>query len=122
MVLSINGIDMLPYIARQGLKWSRNDIDGPNAGRSSMDGSMIRDRVSVKARLDITCRPLTSSEKKIVFQAIYPEFVTVTYTDPISDETVTKMMYSNNISASFLMRKSDGTEWWSGITFPLIER
>jgi hypothetical protein len=36
--------------------------------------------------------------------------------------TVTKTMYSNNNPASFLMRKPDGTEWWSGISFPLIER
>lgn len=122
MVLAIDGIDMTPYIAKQGLKWSRSDIDGPNAGRSSISGSMIRDRIAVKVRLDVTCRPLTSSEKKVVLQAIYPEFVTVTYTDPTSDTSVTKTMYSNNISASFLMRKPDGTEWWSGITFPLIER
>ena len=38
------------------------------------------------------------------------------------EEDVTKTMYSNNNPASYLMRKPDGTEYWEGITFPLIEQ
>lgn len=83
---------------------------------------MIRDRVAIKIRLDITCRPMTAAETKIVLQAIEPEFVTVTYDDPMSGEVVSRTMYSNNIPATYLLYRPDGTEWWSGITFPLIER
>lgn len=82
---------------------------------------MQRGRVGTKIRLDITCRPLNAAEIRAVLNAIYPEYVTVVYNDPMSG-TATKIMYSNNNPASFLMRKSDGTEWWSGVTFPLIER
>ena len=32
MVFKINGTDITPYIAAGGLKWQRQDIDGPNAG------------------------------------------------------------------------------------------
>lgn len=121
MVLKINGVDMTPYISKQGIKWTRNDVDGQNAGRSLDNALLIRDRVATKIRLDVTCRPMKSNEIKIVMQAVYPEYVTVTYTDPMEGSEVTKQMYSNNIPASYLMKK--GTEdWWSGVTFPLIER
>ena len=122
MVFKINGIDITPYIAKQGVKWTRNDVDGPNTGRSIENAYLVRDRLATKIRLDITCRPLKASETKVLLQAIYPEYVTVTYTDPMAGGEVTKEMYSNNVPASFLLQRPDGTEWWNGITFPLIER
>ena len=111
---------MLPYTAYQGLKWQRSDIEASDAGRT-MDGVMHRGRVATKIRLDVTCRPLTSAEASIVLNAILPEWVTVTYTDPMSGQ-VTKTMYSNNNPASFMLKKPDGREYWNGITFPLIEQ
>lgn len=119
MILTIDGTNIVPYIAYQGVKWQRNDIDGENAGRT-LDGVMRRSRVGTKIRLDITCRPLTSEEAQVVLTSIMPEYVTVKYTDPQAG-VVTKQMYSNNNPASYLMKKKDGREYWSGITFPLIE-
>lgn len=121
MTLTINGVDITPYIALGGVKWSRNDVEAPKAGRT-LDGVMHRGRVATKIRLDITCRPMTNTEAATVLTAIMPEYVTVVYTDPQLGTTTTKTMYSNNNPASFLMRRTDGTEWWSGITFPLVER
>lgn len=120
MILEINGVDVLPYVAHQGLKWQRNDLDGPNAGRT-MDGVMHRARVASKIRLDIKCRPLRSEEAAVVLNAILPEYVHVRYLDPMSG-LVTKSMYSNNNPASHMLIQPDGVEWWDGITFPLIER
>lgn len=120
MILTIDGFDMTPYIAAGGVKWQRSDIEAPNAGRT-LDGLMQRGRICTKIRLDITCRPMTATEIRQVLNAIYPEYVSVTYEDPMSGTTM-KTMYSNNNPASFLIQKSDGTEWWSGVTFPLIER
>ena len=120
MTLTVNGVDMIPFVAYQGLKWSRNDVEAPDAGRT-LDGEMHRGRVATKIRLDVTCRPLTTWEAGTVLNAIQPEFVSVTYDDPLLG-TVTKSMYSNNVPASFATRHKDGTEWWGGITFPLIEK
>ena len=121
MVLTVNGVDMIPYIFRQGVKWQRSDIDAANSGRT-MDGVMHRGRVCTKVRLDVTCRPLTLSEASIVLRTVLPEYVTVTYTDPMEGTEVTKVMYSNNNPASFCVRQKDGTEYWDGISFPLIEQ
>lgn len=120
MMLKINGVDFMPFIAKQGVKWQRNDIDAPNSGRT-MDGMMQRGRVATKIRLDITCRPLRAEEARLVLNTILPEYVSVDYYDPMSGERYGVTMYSNNNPASFLIEKPED-DWWSGITFPLIER
>jgi hypothetical protein len=117
MILKINGLDILPYIEQKGIKWTRNDLDGSNAGRT-MDGIMHRERVSSKIRLDITCLPLKSEDASLVLNAIYPEYVEVEYTDPMYGH-VYKTMYSNNNPATYIDTKTD---LWEGIVFPLIER
>ena len=119
MVLVVDGVDILPYVAHQGIKWQRNDLDSPEAGRT-LDGVMHRGRVASKARLDIVCRPLRSDEASIVLNSIYPEYITVKYTDPM-EGLVVKTMYSNNTPATHMLLQSDGTEWWHDISFPLIE-
>ena len=120
MVLKIDNVDMLPYIAHQGIKWQRNDLDSSDAGRT-LDGVMHRGRVATKIRLDITCRPLRSEEAKVVLNAILPEYVQVEYTDPMYGLSV-KTMYSNNNPATHMLLQPDGVEWWHDITFPLIEQ
>lgn len=121
MILEIDGVNIVPYIAHGGFKWQRTDVDGEGAGRD-LNGDLRRNRVGTKRRLDITCRLLKGREASIVLSAIMPEWVTVRYYDPQVGAVVTKTMYSNNNPASYMMKKPDGTEWWSGITFPLIER
>lgn len=120
MMLKINGVDFMPFIAKQGVKWQRNDIDASNSGRT-MDGQMQRGRVATKIRMDITCRPLTAEEARLVLTTILPEYVSVDYYDPMSGYRSGISMYSNNNPASFLIEKPDD-DWWGGITFPLIER
>ena len=126
MTLTINGVDFIntpfgkSYVAYGGFKWQRYDIDSPDTGRS-MDGLMHRGRVTTKIRLDITCRPLTSEELSIVLNTILPEYVTVTYDDPMLGRT-TKTMYANNNPAVYQLNKGNGIVYWSGVTFPLVER
>ena len=112
-------VDITEYIAFGGLKWSRNDVDSPDTGRT-LDGIMHRGRVSTKIRLDITCHPLKANELAIVLNLILPEYIYVRYDDPMYGNVV-KHMYSNNNPASYCILKPDGTEYWSDITFPLIE-
>lgn len=69
MVLKIDGTDIVPYIAYGGVKWQRSDVDGEGAGRM-LDGTLERNRMATKIRLDVTCRPLKSAEASIVLSAI----------------------------------------------------
>lgn len=120
MQIMIDGTDITDFIAFRGLKWSRNDVDGPNAGRN-MSGSMIRDRVGTKMRLDVTCRPLRNSEHQLLMNLLMPEFVSVYYDDPVRG-TGTCIMYANNHSSEYCMRKANGEEWWHNVSFPLVEK
>lgn len=117
MVLKINGVNILPFVAEKGIKWQRNDIDGPNAGRT-MDGEMHRERITSKVRLDITCLPLYSSDAQTVLNAIAAEYVEVEYMDPMYGYVI-KTMYSNNTPATYINTR---TNMWEGIAFPLIEK
>lgn len=123
-IASLNGndwVNIVPFIAYGGFKWQRADVDGPDSGRD-LTGDLMRDRITTKVRLDITCRLLKSHEAQIVLSSIMPEWVSVRYYDPQEGTVVEKTMYSNNNPASYQIKKPDGTEWWSGITFPLIEK
>ena len=117
---TVNGVSLLNYLAEDGIKWTRFDVEAPDTGRT-LDGVMHRGRVATKVRLDVTCRPLTSAEASIVLRAILPEYVTVRYIDP-QDGSVTRTMYSNNIPTICATVNPDGTALWKDLSFPLIER
>ena len=103
------------------MKWSLNAIDAANSGRDTLDGLMHRALVTYKVRLDITCRPLTSTEASTILTLIKPEWIWVKYLDVQTNTLLTKKMYSNNLPATYLMLKGT-TEYWTGIAFPLIEQ
>ena len=118
--IEINGTDITDLIAEKGIKWTRNDLDGPNAGRT-LSGLMIRDRVAIKIKLEITCKELSGDELRMIMNLTLPEFVSVTYDDPIYGR-VTKTMYSNNNAATLSRIDTAGKRVWNSITFPLIEQ
>ena len=121
MYFRINGVDILPYIAEDGIKWQRNDVDGPNAGRA-MNALMYRGRVAIKERIDVTLRSLKTSEVNMILNLILPEYITLEWNfDPLYG-TVSKTMYSNNVPATCATIYPDGTALWEDISFPLIER
>lgn len=123
VLLRINGKDYTGYLkAYGGYTIKRNDVDGENSGRLAMDPTMLRDRKAVKMEVGAECRPLTGAEAREILNDIYPEFVTVDYYDPRVGLVENVPMYSNNVPAKFLFKKPDGTMWWDGIKFPLIER
>ena len=119
MTFQISGTDITPYIAYGGLKWQRADVDGPNAGRD-IDGNLIRDRKAVKIRWDVTCVPLTAEQMATILSLIQPEWVMVTYTDPVTGNNVTSQMYANNFGMNYQMITRQGVEYYAGLTFPLI--
>lgn len=120
MTLTINGTPFARYVAADGFKWTRNDLDSDDAGRT-LDGVMHRGRIAIKAKLDISCIPLTSAQLKTVLSAIEPETVSVTYTDPQRGSERTAQFYATSVPASFLMRDRGGVERWGGVSFSLVE-
>ncbi|MCR5136103.1 MAG: hypothetical protein K6C12_03260 [Oscillospiraceae bacterium] len=116
----IDGVDITNYIAAEGVEWSRNDIDGSNAGRN-LAGTEIRDRIATKIRLNVTCRPLSYEEQRNLMQLLYPEFVSVSYTDPLFGR-VSKVMYCNKNESSIFRRTGRSSEKWKPKAFALVEK
>lgn len=111
-------VDITPYIAFQGWKPSRNDVDGPNAGRN-LSGTMIRDFITTKRRIDVTCTPMPEDALANLLEVLDGEGFYATY-DDVQYGQVTKHMYSNNYSWTYCQRMAQG-EWYMGLTFPMVE-
>ena len=116
----INGFEITDFIAFGGWQRDRNDVDGSEAGRT-LDARMHRARVATKMRYNVTCRPLLVEELSSLERLIMPEYVTVKVIGDPFYGTWEKTCYVNNTSATYLIRKRNGAQWWSGITFPIIE-
>ena len=112
-------VDITPYIAWQGLTFSRNDVDSPNAGRD-MSGTMHRGRVGIKEKMNVKTVPLKNDECNMIYQLLYPETIYVRVNPhPETNGSKTMYMYSNNVSTSFVGNVG-GVETKS-MSFPLIE-
>ena len=118
----VNGVDILPYTKESGIKWQRNDVESPNAGRT-MDGAMHRGRVAIKFRADFDIRDLHTEDAMMILNLILAEFVEVeTIVHPLYGYVVTSF-YSNNVPATCVnIDKETGDAIWTGISFPLIEQ
>ena len=122
MIFTINGVDIVPYLAENGLKWSWNGIGSPDAGRD-MTGTMHRGLVTTKARCDVSCFWMNKTAARVVHQAIMPEYVTVvTDTIPWENGTITMTMYSNNVEQTLESEYTDGVQMYKDLQFPLIQR
>ena len=123
-----NFVELTPYIAYQGVKWSLNGVEAASTGRTQ-DSILHLDRVGAKVRLDISCRPLSADDMKTVLQAIIDRahiktkvWLRVKYFDPWYGGIHEAKMYTNNISAQFLKMNADGTSYWQGLQFPFVEQ
>lgn len=118
----INGVDILPYTKESGIKWQRDDVESPKAGRT-MDAVMHRGRVAIKFRADFELRDIHTEDAMKILNLILPEFVDVeTNVHPLYGNVVTSF-YSNNVPATCMtIDKETGDAIWTEISFPLIEQ
>lgn len=117
---SYSWFDITPWIAWQGLTFSRNDVDAPNAGRD-MSGYMHRGRVAVKEKMNINTIPLTRAQSSKLQTLLYPETIMVRVNPyPRTNYLQTLNMYSNNVKVSYMIHKENGEDLET-LSFPLIE-
>lgn len=115
-----NWIDITPYIGWQGLTFSRNDVDAPDAGRD-MSGLMHRGRVAVKEKINITTVTMTKAQSAALQTLLYPESIQVRVNPyPRTNASHTMTMYTNNVKTTHVMTTQGGDELQS-LSFPLIE-
>lgn len=112
-------IDFVPYIAYQSFEGSRNDVDGPNAGRVIQNALMERDRLATKYKFTFTTVPLYNEKAVELEGYLMPEFFRVR-TDYYSPNSVREYeCYSNNITKTYVIY--DGQDRVK-FTAPIVER
>ena len=65
-------VDILWAIKYEGMDGSRNDVDGPNAGRVIQNAMMDRDRLATKYKWNFTTIPLTLAQAASIEALLMP--------------------------------------------------
>ena len=113
-------IDITPYIAFQGLTFSVNSIDAPDAGRD-MSGLMHRGMIAIKEKMNIQTVQLTRAQSAWLQSLLYPETIQVRVTPyPRTNGPYIMSMYSNNVKTTYVIHRKNGEDLQS-LSFPLIE-
>lgn len=116
-VLVINGHDYSRYVARKGLGWSRNDLDGENTTRTK-DGTLRRDKITTKRKVGYT---VIATEQSLLAQLdtdLSGDTFTATYLDLHGVQTREFYCTSFSATASDVI---DGSAMWDGAQFNMIE-
>lgn len=112
--------DITDLIKFQGVNWSSNSVDAPNAGRS-LDAMMNRKLIGFKDKFECQCVPLTTNQLDALTTLLEHEWFKVKVTTTTG--TVTRDMYPGaTIKAAYCIHYADGTEMWDGYSFSLIEK
>ena len=118
--LRLNGTDIVDYI--EEIKWSDNDLDGPEAGRT-LDTVMHRYKLGSKHRADIKLVPL-ESEKIVPIMSILKNQYFTCETDMIPDSYggISRTMYNSTRSGNISIVTTDGKIKHKDVSFNIIER
>lgn len=112
--------DITPWIAWQGLTFSRNDVEAPDAGRT-MDGTMHRGRVASKEKMEVKTVQLTRAQSSRLQTLLFPESIQVRVTPyPRTNSAHIMKMYSNNVKTTYVIHRQNGEDLQS-LSFPLVE-
>lgn len=112
--------DITPYIAWQGLTFSLNSIDAPDAGRD-MTGLMHRGMVAIKEKMNIQTIQLAKAQVASLFVfLVRPSFYVRVTPYPRTNAAQTFTMYTNNVKTTYVIHRSSGEDLQT-LSFPLIE-
>lgn len=103
-----------------GFKWKKQDISDKAAGRTD-DTIMHKNRIGIKRALSLSWSCLTKKEIHEVVVAFNPEYVHVTYWDPLTGGDVTKEFYTGDMQAD-VKWWAKGRERYSSLSFDIVER
>jgi hypothetical protein len=109
--------DYSSTVKRSGFGWSRNDLDGDNAGRT-LDGIMHRAKIGAKRKISFELMP----DRQAVYQALDDDLSQETFSAQYADlhGIQTRTFYCSSFTATLDEDIGDAPEW-SGGSFSVIE-
>lgn len=118
-MIKINGVDLAA--TPSSFQVTVLDLDDGEASVRTADGTMNRDRITVKRKIDMTWGPTNRVDTAAILQAIQNEFFECTYPDPMTGQWETKTFYVGDRVAPFAVMR--GSEiYWTGLKLTLTER
>jgi hypothetical protein len=111
---NINGVAVA---APKDFKVSIMDLDSEDAKRNA-NGTLMRDRVAVKRKIECSWGPLSNSEIKDILVAVSNTSVSVNFPDPLVGGQNTLNMYVGDRVAAAL---DFNIGKWLGLSFSLTE-
>lgn len=102
------------------LKWKKSDVSGNDAGRTD-DTIMHKNRIGKKRTLSLGWVNLTKQEIHEILVAFDPEYIHVTYWDPLEGDDTTKEFYTGDMEAD-VKWWAKGRERYSSLSFDIVER
>lgn len=113
--MKINGVDIA---TPKTFEVAVSDLDGES--NRNANGELIRDRITVKRKINIEWGPLTQAEIQTLLNAVSSVFFTVTFPDPQLG-VVTKTMYVGDRTAPAYQYKNNEV-LWEGLSMNFIEK
>lgn len=115
-LIQING----KYIPNpSSLQWGIQSVSASNAGRD-MNGDMHVNLVTQKRKLELAWKAVDFATASEILKAVNHATFNVTYLDALTNNTETKEFYVGDRSAP-VYSYAVGHQWYSNITFNLIE-
>lgn len=120
-IFEVNGHDYTEYLAEDGLKPSRNDLDADGSGRNLLDGLMYRSRIATKLKWTVTFNRLDAAVLSQIESDLNAEFVKIKLLEALSNRYVTRSYYCSTINEG-VQRYVGGKTVYDGVTFNITER
>lgn len=115
-LIKING----QYIPNpSSLQWGIQSVSDSNAGRD-MQGTMHVNVVTQKRKLELVWNAVDFTTASEILNAVNHETFNVTYRDALTNRMETRTFYVGDRSAP-VYSYAVGHQWYSNITFNLIE-
>lgn len=100
--------------------WGLQDVSSSDAGRTD-DGKMHKNRIAQKRKIDLVWAMPKPEESHAILVAFQPEYVNVTYYDPLDGATVTKCFYTGDKTSPVKIWNINNKRYES-VSFSIIER
>ena len=117
----VNGHDYTMYLAEDGLKPSKNDLDADGSGRDLINGLMYRKKITSKLKWTVSFNRLTAAIMAQLQSDMDSEYVTVTMLEPKTNAYNSRSYYCSTINGG-VQRHIGGVTYYDGATFDITER
>lgn len=114
-IISVDGAEVR---CPSAFVWNLQDISASDAGRTE-DTVMHKMRVGQARSINLSWNALTTAQASAVLTAFNPEYINVTYLDPMAGGERTAEFYVGDRSAPLYNATLD---LWENVSFNIIER